>query len=162
MRIGRLRHALLARHRRGVIGIIGAGAEDGQRQRHWRQQFGLGQRLTLGAALGCVLGGAGHGLLQRRFGRFPVGEDAGDGGIDRLAGELGGVEHLVANDDARARTVARSICRELVSRPLIAGHCIASLTKFPKFVVAYLGWRRLNPPVIPAAPRSGEPGIHIR
>ena len=114
VRIGRLRRGPSARHRGGVVGVVGAGAEDGRRERHRRHQLGLGERQALGAAFG----GAGGGLLQRALGRLPVGEDAGDGRIGGLAGELGGVEYVVADHEARARTFARLICRELVSRPL--------------------------------------------
>ena len=87
----------------------------------------LAQRLAFGAAFG----GAGGGLFQRAFGRLPVGEDAGDRCVGGLAGELGGVEHLVADDDARARPLLGLICRELVARPLIASHfAFAPLGKF--------------------------------
>ena len=111
MRIGRRRLAFLGRHRRGVVGVIGAGAIDRRRKPHRRQQFRLVQRLALGPAFR----GAGGGLFQHALGRLPVVENADDGGIGRLAGELRGVEHLFADDEAGARAVARFISRELVA-----------------------------------------------
>ena len=77
---------------------------------HRGQEFGLGDRLAFGAAFG----GAGRGLLQRAFGRLPVGEDAGDRRVGRLAGELCGVKHLFADDDARARTLAVDMSRAYI------------------------------------------------
>ena len=126
VRIGRRRLAFLGRHRRGMVGVIGAGAEDGRRRRERREEFRLGERQPLDPALRR----RGGGLLQRALGGAPMRENAHHGRVFRLAGELGGVEHLLADDQAGARPFARFIRRELVSRPLGPSHVYFS--SFPK------------------------------
>ena len=137
VRIGRLRHAHFARHGGGVIGVVGAGAED-RRRLERRHELGLGERQPIGAAFG----GAGRGLFEGAVGGLPVGEDAGDGRIGRLAGELGSVEHVVADHEARARTFARPICRELVSRSFPPSRLTPSQP--PPSHVHCLLWRTKN------------------
>src|SRR6202042_231630 len=106
----------------------GAGAEN-RRRLQGCQQLRLGQRELFGAALRST----GGGLRQHRLSRVPVGKDTRNARIRRLARKFFGIEHVVANDDAGARTSACAIGRELVSRPFPPSHAVCLLRQTKNF-----------------------------
>src|SRR5436309_11928648 len=83
------------------------------------QELGALERLTATfSAFG--LGGAGGGLLEHPLRVLPVFQDSQHGCVGGLAGELGGVEQLVVNDEAGTRAVGG-----LIGRKLVAGHGVS-------------------------------------
>jgi hypothetical protein len=148
VRIGRRRMALFRRHRRGVVGVIGAGAIDGRRIPHRREQLGLAERLALRPAFGRGSGG----FFQRALGRLPVFQDTDDRGIGRLAGQLCRIEHIVADDKTGARPIARPIGREFVSG--VFCRCHFAFTSLLKTCLCSLAYEAL--------PQAGRDQTAIR
>jgi hypothetical protein len=110
VRIGRRRPVVARRHLGSVIGIIRAGAIDGGRKSHRRQQFCPSQRPAFYAAFAApfarTFAEAGCGFAQGSVRGSPIGEDAEHARIGSLAGQRRDVKNLIADDNARARTVA--------------------------------------------------------
>src|SRR4029453_18258938 len=102
-----------------MVGVVRACTIDRRGPAHGGEQLRALERLaaTL-AAFG--LGGTGGGLLEHSLRVLPVLKDRQHRRISGRAGELGGVEQLVVDDEAGTRAVGG-----LVGGKLVAGHGVS-------------------------------------
>ena len=113
VRIGLRRPAMARVHLGDVVGVVRAGAVDGGRPAHRREQLCARERLALDPALARVR----RRFPECRLRGLPIVEDAEHGGIGGLAGELCGIEQLVAHDQAGAGAGGRLVgCEPVAGR----------------------------------------------